>query len=94
MTNYGALPDLHQKPRGQVLAAELYYYSSEVLEKTAATMIQLKNEMGHQSVKLPPGMPKIVFQQDGASAHRARKDQEWCRADFPGLLEAAIRDCL
>ena len=43
--------------------------------------------MGHQSVKLLPDMSRNIIQQDGGSGDRVRKDQDWWRASFPGLLE-------
>ncbi|GBM13762.1 hypothetical protein AVEN_90024-1 [Araneus ventricosus] len=30
-----------------------------------------------------------AFQQDFAPAHKARKTQEWCKADFPDMISSA-----
>ncbi|WKY08788.1 hypothetical protein Q1695_001738 [Nippostrongylus brasiliensis] len=35
------------------------------------------------------GEQKWTFQQDGAPAHRARRTQDWCRANFPDFIPAS-----
>ena len=83
MVSSRGLSERHEVQLAQTLAAD--YYTSEVLETTADTTRQQKKEMGHQPVTLLPGMPRNILQQDVASAHRARKDQDWCR--FQGFWE-------
>ena len=63
------------------------YNVSEVLRKTAAPTMQWKDIGSPTKVKLLPDMSRATFQQDGATAHPARKTQDWCNANFPGFWE-------
>ena len=75
MMSYRGLSDLHIIPRIQTFTADSYV--EEVLKKTAASAIQGKKENGLPTkVKLLPEMLRMIFQQDGAPAHHARKTQD------------------
>ena len=75
--SYRAVSELHIIPKGQTVGTD--YYVREILSNSLLSALLRQPEEGsilHR--KMLPDMSKVIFQQDGAPAHTAKKAQEWC----------------
>ena len=62
------------------------YYVSDVLEEPTATTMQWNAENGLPArAEVLSDMSRVIFQQGRAPVHHARKTQNWCPSNFPGI---------
>ena len=82
MMSHQAISDLHIVPPKQTING--CYYRDCILEKTCKDAIDRHSENGSILDRpMLPDMSKLIFMQDGAPAHTAKKTQAWCAEHFP-----------
>lgn len=80
--SFSGLTKLHIVPQGQTVNQE--YYCSEILEGCLFPRLEKNLPRGPKfESAMVPNMSEIVFQQDGARAHTARKTQDLLCAKIP-----------
>ena len=87
--SFSGLSELHIVPQGQTINQD--YYCTKILEDNLFKRIEKNDPNGSIfDVKLVPDMSQLIFQQDGARAHTARRTQELLATKIPNFWNKAM----